>query len=152
MDFHWLEALIILAVFVVYSVVIWGLTRALRKLGIPAKLNIVLGFLFFGVGAGLWAALAWPLDSITLINFPAVFLGDTLYQQSILYLGDPSSSQAHYTIPWFLRVPQVHFIASIMLWGLLGLVIQLTYNQRKQMASFFRCYHHPKTRAKGEAL
>ncbi len=144
--------LIILALFTLYGLIIWGLTLALRKLGVPPKMAIILGFLAFAAGAGSWASLAWPLDTITLINFPAVLLGDTLYQQSILYLGNPHASQAHYTIPWFLRVPQVHFTASIILWGLLGLVVQLTHNRRHQIATFFRGYHPPEASAKGESL
>ncbi len=143
--------LVILALFVVYGLVIWGLTLALRKLRVPSKWAVVLGFLVFAAGTGLWVVQAWPMDSITLINFPAVLFGDALYQWSILYLGDPSSSQAHYTIPWFLRVPQVHFTASIILWGLLGLVVQLLYNRRRRIVSFFHCCRSANTSAKGES-
>ena len=128
---------VILALLAIYGLITWGLTFLLRKLGVPSKWAIFLGFLAFGIGAGFWASLAWPLDSITLLNLPAALFGDALYQGSIQYLGDPSSSQAHYTIPWFLRIPKVYVLASIVLWGLLGLIAQLISNwqhQHRQLA------------------
>ncbi len=152
MTFTTVTVLTILALLTLYSSVILGLILALRKLGVPPRMAIVLGFLDFAAGGGLWAALAWPLDVITLINFPAVLLGDTLYQQSILYLGDPHSSQAHYTIPWLLRVPQVHFVASVIVWGLSGLVIQLVYNWRRHIASLFHRHHSTRATVEGDSL
>jgi hypothetical protein len=132
--------LTILVLFTVYGLVLWGLTLALRRLGVPSKGSIIIAFLIFAVGTGVWVALVWPLDSSTLLNFPASLFGDALYQWSIRYLGDPSSPQAHYTIPWLLRVPQVYVVASIILWGFLGLMIQLIHNHRRQIALCFRCY------------
>lgn len=66
-------------------------------------------------------------DSPFLLNIPGVLLGDEVYVLSIEYLGDPGSPQAHYTIPWILRIPQVYVPVSILLWGLIGLVIQKAY-------------------------
>ncbi|MDO8567242.1 MAG: hypothetical protein Q7R57_00845, partial [Dehalococcoidales bacterium] len=80
-------------------------------------------------------ALAWPLDVITLINFPAVILGETIYIESIQHIGDPHSSQAHYTIPWLLRIPQVHVLASMIVWGTLGFLIQFVRNRLRRATS-----------------
>ena len=142
------QVLPLLTIFVIYGLVLWGLTLALRKLRVPSKWAIALAFLIFAVGTGVWAAVVWPLDTSTLINLPASLFGDALYQWSIRYLGDLSSPQAHYTIPWLLRIPQVYVLASIIVWGLFGLVIQLVLNYRRQIASWSRCHHLDNTGVK----
>ncbi len=126
------SVLYVLVLFAVYGLVFWGLTSVLRKLGVPAEGAIILSFLVFAVAAGVWATQIWPLETAGMVNLPAVLFGDALYQWSIRYLGEPSSSQAHYSIPWLLRIPQVYGIASIILWGLLGMAIQLIHNRRRQ--------------------
>ncbi len=146
------NVIVVVILFVIYGLVIGGLTLALRKLGVPSKWAIAFGFLLFSIGAGLWATQIWPRDTVVMVNFPAVLFGDVLYGGSIRYLGDPHSSQAHYTIPWFLRVPQVYFTASIILWGLVGLVIQLIHNRWTRIASLFRGHHHSGASVKGESL
>ncbi len=129
---NFVSVLYVLVLFAVYGLVLWGLTSALRKLGVPAKGVIILSFLVFAVAAGVWATQIWPMDIVVMVNLPVVYFGDALYQWSIRYLGEPSSSQAHYSIPWLLRIPQVYVIASIILWGLLGMTIQLIHNHRHQ--------------------
>ena len=71
-------------------------------------------------------------DNIFLPNIPGVLLGDEVYVHSIDFLGDPSSAQAHYTIPWILRIPQVYVPVSILFWGLLGLIIQVAHNTARR--------------------
>jgi hypothetical protein len=78
---------------------------------------------------GLLTAYLWPNDISVIVNLPASLFGDWIYQQSIRYLGDPHSPQAHYTIPWLLRVPQVYVPASVMFWGAAGALVQLVYNK-----------------------
>lgn len=129
------NVIVFVILFVIYGMVIGGLILALRKLGVSSKWAIAFGFLLFSIGAGLWATQIWPRDMMVFVNFPASFLGEGLYGGAIRYLGDPNSSQAHYTIPWFLRVPQVYFVASIILWGLAGTAIQLIYNRRIRIAT-----------------
>jgi disulfide bond formation protein DsbB len=119
------ELLVILVLFVFYSLIIFGLIIALRRLKVPAKIAIVLGFLIFSVISGLGVVWRWPDDISVMVNFPASLTGDWIYQVSIQYLGDPASSQAHYTIPWILRIPQVYVLASVLFWGLAGLLVQL---------------------------
>ncbi len=120
--------LVILVLFIFYSLIIFGIIVALRWLKVPAKIAIVLGFLIFSVISGLGVVWRWPGDIIVMVNFPASLIGDWIYQASIQYLGDPHSDQAHYTIPWILRVPQVYVLASVLFWGLAGLLVQLVRN------------------------
>jgi hypothetical protein len=118
-----------------YILIIVGLIVLLRKLRIPRKRAVLLACLIFGIGMGLLTACLWPNDISVIVNFPAAFLGDWIYQQSIQYLGDPHSPQAHYTIPWLLRVPQVYVPASVMFWGAAGALVQLAYNKLKHQSN-----------------
>ncbi len=123
------ELLVILVLFVFYSLIIFGIIAALRRLKVPAKITIVLGFLIFSLISGLGVVWRWPEDISVMVDFPASLTGDWIYQASIQYLGDPSSPQAHYTIPWILRVPQVYVPASVLFWGSVGIIVQLAYNK-----------------------
>ena len=107
-----------------YGLVILGLVLLLRRMGVPEHRAIIFGFLIFGALGGILAAWAWPLDSSIYFNVFATYLGDQAYSLSIQYLGDEYSPQAHYTIPWLLRIPQVYVIVSILLCGLVGLPLQ----------------------------
>jgi len=112
-----------------YGLVILGLVMAFRKMQIPSKKAILLGFLTFGIAIGFLTAWAWPADSSFYFNAFGALLGDQVYNLSIRCFGDIISPQAHYTIPWILRVPQVYVITSIVVYGLVGLVLQLVYNR-----------------------
>lgn len=140
------EVLIIVVLFILYSAVILGLVLALLRLRVPASIAIVSGFLIFGVLAGFAVIGLWPNDTSVIVNFPASLIGDWIYQASIQYLGDPSSFQAHYTIPWILRVPQVYVLASLMFWGLIGLLVQLVRNGWMRTASLKYRHHLPQGR------
>ncbi|MBA7604562.1 hypothetical protein ES703_11687 [subsurface metagenome] len=100
------------------------------------KVKIFIIFLIYGFIVGVisnwWQVIS---DMIFFPNIPGVMLGDEVYSLAIRYLGDPSSSQAHFTIPWILRINQVYVPVSIIFWGLLGLVIQLICNLRKRHIS-----------------
>ncbi len=113
----------------IYGLVILGLVMAFRKMQIPSKKAILLGFLTFGTAIGFLTAWAWPADSSFYFNVLPALLGDQVYNLSIQHFGDIISPQAHYTIPWILRIPQVYVITSIVLCGLVGLLIQLIYNR-----------------------
>lgn len=115
---------------VLYGIVLLGLVLLLRKIGVPAKRVIIAGFLVFGAVTGTLTAWVWPADSSVYFNVFASLLGDQLYSLSIQYFGDARSAQAHYTIPWVLRVPQVYVVASVVLCGLVGFVLQWVYNRR----------------------
>jgi hypothetical protein len=68
-------------------------------------------------------------DTSFFLNIPGTLLGEEVYGLSIRYFGNPYSPQAHFTIPWILRVPQVVAPASIFFWGLLGAIIQWIYSK-----------------------
>lgn len=103
------------------------------------KAKILAAFLVYGVVVGLLSVWWWNrgADSPFLLNIPGVFLGDEVYELSIRYLGNPNSPQAHYTIPWFLRIPQVYFPVSVLLWGAIGLVIQMAWSPKQSQGRNF---------------
>ena len=113
----------------IYSIVILGLVLLLRKMGVSGKRAIILSFLVFGAVTGILTAWVWPIDSSIYFNLFASFLGDEVYNLSIQFFGDMRSPQAHYTIPWILRIPQVYVITSIVLCGLVSLPLQWIYNR-----------------------
>jgi len=113
----------------IYGLVILGLVMAFRKMQVSSKKAILLGFPVFGIAVGFLTAWAWPADSSFYFNVLGALLGDQIHNMSIQYFGDIISPQAHYTIPWILRIPQVHVVTSIVLYGLVGLLLQLIYNR-----------------------
>ena len=120
----------LLILLAIYSIVILGLVLLLRKMGVSGKRAIILSFLVFGAVTGILTAWVWPIDSSLYFNVLASLLGDQVYNLSIQFLGDASSSQAHYTIPWILRIPQVYVLTSIVVCGLVSLPLQWAYNRR----------------------
>ena len=87
------------------------------------KKFIIAGFIVFGTTVGFISV--WyrqHTDMLFLLNIPGTLLGDAVYGLSIRFFGDPHSSQAHYTIPWLFRIPQVYVPASIFFWGLVGTI------------------------------
>ena len=81
------------------------------------KKVIVTGFIIYGTAVGLSAV--WfhqHTDMLFLLNIPGTLLGDAVYGLSIRFFGDPHSSQAHYTIPWLFRIPQVYVPTSVLFW------------------------------------
>jgi hypothetical protein len=113
----------------IYGIVILGLIWLLRKMGVSGKRAIILSFLVFGAVTGILTAWVWPIDSSIYFNLFASFLGDQVYNLSIQLFGDRSSPQAHYTIPWILRIPQVYVLTSIVVCGLVSLPLQWVYNR-----------------------
>ncbi len=88
------------------------------------KSGIFVSFLVYGLIAGVLSVILWLRgpDSIFLLNAPPIWIGDAVYNLAIDHIGDPSSPQAHYTIPWALRIPQVYLLTSAMFWGAVGAV------------------------------
>lgn len=109
----------------------------------PIKDNkILFAFLAWGAIAGLvgtwWSYIS---DSPFLPNLPAVLLGDQIYILSVDIFGNPHSGQAHYTVPWLLRIPQVYVFVSFVLWGLFGLAVKLAHRaiRRRLLLALCAC-------------
>jgi hypothetical protein len=114
---------------------LFGLAMLLRRWGAPGDRFVIVSFLLFGVVLGLASAFLWPQDLGVYLNVFGAASGDWVYQSSIRLLGNPNSDQAHFTIPWILRLPQVYAWISPVLYGAIGLPIQFVYYQiRKRKA------------------
>jgi hypothetical protein len=127
-----MEILPVIASHAVYGLIVWGIVVLLRRFGALPRTRVLVGFLVAGLVAGLVAMLAWPADVAVLLNLPGVLLGDMVYSGSIRLFGDPSSPQAHYTIPWLLRVPQVYVLVSALVYGLVGAIVQVVLNRQRK--------------------
>jgi phage shock protein PspC (stress-responsive transcriptional regulator) len=117
---------------VAYGLIVWGIVLLLRRLQVLPRARILVGFLVAGVVAGVASTWAWPADVAVLLNLPGVLLGDLVYSGSIMLFGDPSSPQAHFTIPWLLRVPQVYVLVSVLVYGLAGFIVQVAVNRKRK--------------------
>ena len=131
MVFFFIYFLLPLLIFcIIYGLAIFGLVKILSRMGVSSKKNIVISFFVFGIFIGFLILYTWHYDVVVLVSIFTVFLGDYVYQTSIQFLGNPNSAQAHYSIPWILRIPQVYVPVSIIFWSLMGGLIQYVYNRR----------------------
>ena len=121
--------LMVMVLCAIYGVAILSAFLLLRRIGIPGSSAIVFSFLIFGAATGILTAWVWPIESSSYCNVFASLLGDQMYTLAIEYLGDSHSAQAHDTIPWVLRVPQVYVPSSLMVSALVGLPLQWLYNR-----------------------
>jgi hypothetical protein len=116
----WKVALELVMLTVLYGALVAGLVWLLRRMGVPARWSMVLGFLGFGIVTALAGAWLWPFDSSVCPNVWATLLGDCLYAWSTDHLGGL----------WLLGVPRVYVVAAILLYGGLGLLCQWIYSHR----------------------
>jgi hypothetical protein len=116
--------IIILIAGLLETLLLIGAGSLLSRTGFPRRWIVPVSFLFFGLLIGTASAILWPWDLSVYINLPGTWVGDKLYSLSIGLLGNPNSDQAHYTIPWILRVPQVYAIISPIVFGLIGVLFQ----------------------------
>jgi hypothetical protein len=123
-------ALELLILAVIYALIITLLVLLLRRLGAPPSTAIILGFLIFGLLSALLVAWVWPTESSIYGNIFAVLAGDSIYTLAIEHLGDSHSPNAHETIPWLLRIPQVYVVASLGLSGAVGIPAQWMHYRR----------------------
>ena len=83
-------------------------------------------FVIYGIVVSFLSVLWWNYsNNLLILNIPGMLIGDEAYSLSIGLLGDPSSNQAHFTIPWILRIPQIYVPVSIIFWGTFGLITRL---------------------------
>lgn len=93
------------------------------------KTKFLIAIVGYGIFATFLSVWQWPNDGLGFIlNLPGNLLGEITYHNSIGYMGDPVSPQAHYTIPWILRMPQVVIPISMTFWAGIGTIIQLLSN------------------------
>lgn len=94
--------------------------------------KIFISFLIYGCLVGFLSCW-WRMvsDAIFIFNLPGIMLGDELYNLAISYFGNPNSSQAHYTIPWGWRIPQIYVLTSLIFWGIVGWLSQLIHRKFK---------------------
>jgi hypothetical protein len=99
------------------------------------KSRLLQFFIAYGIIVG-FISLWWSQnsDNVFLLNIPGVIIGDLLYSFSIQVFGDPFSPHAHFSIPWFLRVPQIYVPVSILFWFLFGLIIQIYFGSMKEQS------------------
>lgn len=94
------------------------------------KTSLLIIIIGYGVAVTSFSVFEWPSEGIHFIlNLPGNLLAESVYINSIELIGQPTSSQAHYTIPWILRIPQVIVPVSISFWVGFGVIIQLSYNR-----------------------
>jgi hypothetical protein len=129
------SVLILAVVLGIYGLIIVGLAWVLRGVRIAESRAVFLGFLIFGLSTGIIAVALWPMDISVYPNVLAAWVGDWIYVHAIEFIGNSHSDQAHYTIPWSLRVPQVYALASCVLFAALGMATQWLYNRRPRRGS-----------------
>lgn len=122
--------LMLYALWLVEGLTLAGLVLILRRFRVVGSYAYFLGSILFGLSIGTLAAMLWPLDTSAYFNPLGVRAGDWLYSNAIKWIGDPYSDQAHYSIPWLFRVPQVYAFVSIALYGAIGLIIQWVHLRR----------------------
>lgn len=108
----------------IYGLVIAVLAWILRRFRVPESGALFMSLLIFGAAAGILMMLLWPMDTSVYPNVFAAWAGDWIFAHAIEWIGDPHSDQAHFTIPWLLRVPQVYAVASFTGCGALGIITQ----------------------------
>jgi hypothetical protein len=118
-----------------YTFTAIGLTELIGMKKEPTmKSQILKGFIVYGVTVGLLSYWWWRIsDNLFLLNIPGDLLGYLVYDLSIKFLGNPFSPQAHYTIPWILRIPQVFVPVSVIFWGTFGLALLAVYDKLKRL-------------------
>jgi hypothetical protein len=118
--------MIILIAGLLETLLLIGAGILLSRTGFPKGRIIPASFLFFGLLIGTASAILWPLDLSVYINLPGTWVGDKVYSLSIGLFGNPYSDQAHYTIPWILRVPQIYAMISPVVFGIMGFLLQFS--------------------------
>jgi len=115
---------------IIYGIIIIVLSKIFGRWDNLSQINILLAFIAVGLISGLFTAWLWPvLDSAAYPNMAAFLLGEEIYGWATSRVA-PGTVSPHEAIAWPLRVPQVFAMASVILFGILGLLFQITYNQR----------------------
>jgi hypothetical protein len=134
--------LIVLPVYLVIdALIIFAIFRFLSKRGVARKRAVLLSCLILGVSIGTLAVLYGNSEGQSWIDPISVPLSEQVYYYSINHFGDNTSAHAHYTIPWFLRIPQAAFFISVIIWSAVGFIAQFVYNLKA------KSFEHPGSRS-----
>ncbi len=83
---------------------------------LPVKQKILAGFLIYGLLSGIISSYWWRISDMPWIgNLPGEFIGYWLHSANF----------------WFLDLPQVFVPASVIFWGVLGLLVQKVWDTKK---------------------
>lgn len=119
---------------VIYGLIIYGLTRYLRNVGVEKSIVVFSAFALFGMGSGLLAALAGRFDGWYMFNAPGILLADEISNALFESRRFDQSAIAFYDTPWVLRTPQIAYFTSSIVWIVLGIPAQLIRNLRHRKA------------------
>ncbi|MFA4837245.1 MAG: hypothetical protein WC749_14410, partial [Dehalococcoidia bacterium] len=125
------------------GICIVALALLFRGLGMSKRQIIFASFAAFGLLSGLMLASSKSSEGLQMVNIIGENLGERIYEFSIDHFGNPHSSNAHYTIPWLLRLPQVRLFTSVVPLSFLGLLAQLVYNRVKKPATVSKKFSAP---------
>jgi hypothetical protein len=107
---------------------------ALTAILLSRRVGLVLVAVWCGYGLLLAViSVRWHTthrDALYLPNLPGALLGDALSSWGLRRFGDPRAVNAGATVPWLLQRPQVYVPASVLAWGLVGLVLWLVARRR----------------------
>ena len=120
---------------VLYGLIIYGVTRFLRNVGVNPRIAVFAAFAVFGMGSGLLAALAGRSEGWYIFNAPGVFLADEISNALFESRRFDQSVIAFYDVPWLLRTPQVTYFTSSIVWIALGIPAQLIHNLKHRKAA-----------------
>jgi hypothetical protein len=139
----------LLILLVIWSLAIFGLIRILHKIGVPSKKIIITSFLIFGIVIGVWSFQMGKTDIVAALNFPGSTVSEIVFSDLGQYWKSISEPVGYEHIPIrdlktgeiigihdepqydfpLKKVSDLYIPASILSWGLLGLVLQLVYNR-----------------------
>jgi hypothetical protein len=122
---------IILAQLIIYGLLVWVLAKRIGSYRPLSKIAFLLACLVVGLIAGLLTVFFWSrIDTVVYPNMAASLLGDQVYIWATSKVA-PGVASPHYAIAWPLRIPQVYAFISVILFGVVGLVLQTAYNRNQ---------------------
>jgi hypothetical protein len=122
---------IILAQLIIYGLLVWVLAKLIGSYRPLSKIAFLLACLVVGLIAGLLTVFLWSrIDTVVYPNMAASLLGDQVYIWATSKVA-PGVAAPHCAIAWPLRIPQVYAFISIILFGVVGLVLQTAYNRNQ---------------------
>ena len=116
---------------VIYGLLVWMLSRLLGSYRPLSKIAFLLACLVVGLFSSLLTVFLWPrIDTVVCPNMAASLLGDQVYIWATSKVA-PGVASPHYAIAWPLRIPQLYAFTSVILFGVVGLVLQTAYNRNR---------------------